>query len=75
MSVERAIRLLAGTLVLTSLALSQSYGRGWLLLAAFVGVNLVQSSITRVCPAESILRRLGVGGTCAASEPAREVGR
>ncbi len=60
MSIERAIRLLAGGLVLTSLVVSQLFGRGWLLLAAFVGGNLVQSSFTRFCPAESILRRLGL---------------
>lgn len=68
MSVERAIRLLAGTLVLVSLLLSQWLGRGWLLLAAFVGANLVQSAFTRFCPAELVLRRLGVG---ASPPPAR----
>jgi hypothetical protein len=63
MSIERAIRLLAGNLVLASLSLSHLFGRGWLFLAAFVGANLVQSSLTRFCPAESILRRLGVGAS------------
>jgi hypothetical protein len=61
MSLERAIRLLAGSLVLSSLILSHLFGSGWLFLAAFVGANLVQSSLSRFCPAESILRRLGLG--------------
>jgi hypothetical protein len=67
MSIERAIRLLAGSLVLTSVLLSQWFGRGWLLLASFVGANLVQSSFTRFCPAELILRRLGMTGSIAPS--------
>jgi hypothetical protein len=35
---------------------------------AFVGANLLQSGFTRLCPLESILRRLGVrsGGTACA---------
>jgi hypothetical protein len=60
MSIDRTIRLLAGSLVLTSLLLSQWFGRGWLVPAAFVGANLVQSSFTRFCPAELILPRLGI---------------
>ncbi len=60
MTIERSIRLLAGSLVLLSLALSRWVGPIGLLLAAFVGINLVQSALTRFCPAESILRRLGV---------------
>ena len=61
MSLERAIRILAGTMVLASLALASLVSPWWLFLAAFVGVNLVQSSFTGFCPAESVLRRLGVG--------------
>ena len=33
----------------------------WLLLTAFVGLNLVQSAFTGFCPAEMIFRKLGVG--------------
>lgn len=60
MTIERSIRLLAGTLVLVSLALGATVSPHWLWLAAFVGANLAQSSLTGFCPAESILRRLGV---------------
>ncbi len=58
MTLERSIRLLAGTLVLISLALYWFVSPWGLLLAAFVGFNLVQSSITKICPAEMILGRL-----------------
>jgi hypothetical protein len=67
MTTESAIRLLAGSLVLLSLALHQFVGPWGLLLAAFVGLNLAQSAVTGFCPAETILKRLGVGGSCGAT--------
>ncbi|MBL9134531.1 MAG: DUF2892 domain-containing protein [Verrucomicrobiales bacterium] len=62
MKIENAIRILAGTMVLTSVALAHWVHEAWLLLAVFVGMNLIQSAFTGFCPAENILRRLGVGG-------------
>lgn len=65
MKMENVIRILAGTMVLLSLALAHFVNRHWLWLAAFVGVNLIQSAFTGFCPACNILRRLGVGrGQC-----------
>ncbi|MBX3745620.1 MAG: DUF2892 domain-containing protein [Verrucomicrobiae bacterium] len=61
MKLEHAIRILAGTFVLLSVALAHWVHHAWLLLAVFVGLNLIQSALTGFCPAESILRRLGVG--------------
>ncbi len=61
MTIENVIRVLAGTMVLLSLALAHWVNPWWLLLAAFVGLNLVQSAFTGFCPAETILRKLGVG--------------
>ena len=58
MKTEKKIRILAGTLVLISLTLSQLHNPWWLLLAAFVGVNLIQSSFTGFCPAETIFEKL-----------------
>jgi hypothetical protein len=62
MTVESAVRGLAGFLVLLSLALSFGYSRWWLLLAAFVGANLLQSAFTGWCPAMAVLRKLGFKG-------------
>jgi hypothetical protein len=66
MTLENAIRVLAGTMVLTSLALAHWVDPRWMLLAAFVGVNLFQSAFTGFCPAEIVLKKLGVGkgGSC-----------
>lgn len=58
MKMENRIRILAGTFVLTSLALGYYVNQWWLLLAAFVGVNLIQSAFTGFCPAEMILSRI-----------------
>ncbi len=69
MKTESYIRILAGTLVLLSLALYHWVNPWWLLLAVFVGVNLVQSAFTGFCPAEMVLRKLGIGADARMAEP------
>jgi hypothetical protein len=69
MKLESCIRILAGTLVLVSVTLAHFVSPWWLLLAVFVGVNLVQSALTGFCPAEIILRKLGLGGGAGAGAP------
>lgn len=61
MSVERWIRLIAGSLVLISLLLAHFVSPYWLWFTAFVGANLAQSALTRWCLMEKLLLRLGVG--------------
>ena len=58
MSTEAFVRRLAGTVVLVSLALGWFVDPLGYLLAAFVGVNLIQSTFTGVCPAETAYERL-----------------
>ena len=60
MKLENYIRILAGTMVLASLALAHWVHPNWTWLAVFVGVNLIQSALTGFCPAEIILKKLGV---------------
>ena len=69
MSMERKIRLIAGSFVLLSLLLAWLVSPWWLLLTAFVGVNLIQSSLTRWCLMEDILRKTGVHRSEKASDP------
>ena len=67
MTVERVVRILAGVMVLLSLALAHFYSPNWLWLTAFVGLNLFQSGFTNWCPAMSILRAMGLkDANCAA---------
>ncbi len=60
MTVERALRLIAGTFVLLSLALGYWVSPWWFLFTAFVGLNLLQSGFTNWCPAMTIFRKLGL---------------
>jgi hypothetical protein len=64
MCVEKAIYILAGSLVLTSTILAALVSLWWLLLAGFVGLNLVQSAFTGFCPAEIVFRKLGLPTNC-----------
>ncbi len=68
MTVERALRLMAGVVILISLALARYHSAYWLWLTAFVGLNLLQSAFTNWCPAMTIFRRIGLkesGSVCA----------
>ena len=65
MTIDKAVMAFAGTMVLISLALAQWASPYWLLLTAFVGLNLLQASFTGFCPVASILRRIGVRAGCA----------
>jgi hypothetical protein len=58
---EMIIRRFAGTVVLASLALGIWVSPYWLLLTAFVGLNLLQSSFTLWCLLENILKKQGIG--------------
>ncbi len=58
MTLENSVRMLAGTLIIVSLALYYFVSPYWLFLTLFVGVNLFQSSITKWCLAERIIRKL-----------------
>ena len=60
MTIDRAVLAFAGCMILLSLALSQIMSPYWLLLTAFVGLNLLQSAFTGFCPAALVLKRFGV---------------
>ncbi|MDP2760017.1 MAG: DUF2892 domain-containing protein [Sideroxyarcus sp.] len=69
MSAERIVRIAAGFFILLSLALGVTasplfVSEYFLLLTAFVGLNLFQSGFTRVCPLNNILARFGLKGSC-----------
>jgi hypothetical protein len=59
MTVDRAVLMFAGVVVLASLALGFYVSAYWYLLTAFVGLNLIQASVTGFCPAAMIFRKLG----------------
>ncbi len=59
--VERIVRAVAGSLVLISITLAYFVHNNWIWLGVFVGTNLLQSSVTRFCPLEKVLKLAGVG--------------
>lgn len=65
----KLVRIIAGLLILISLALGVTesplfVSQYWLYFTAFIGLNLFQSGITNWCLMENILRKLGVAGGC-----------
>jgi hypothetical protein len=60
MTVNRYLRLIAGSFIILSVLLAHLYSPWWLLFTAFVGANLAQSAFTDWCPMITLLRRLGV---------------
>lgn len=62
MNVERFLRLIAGALVMLSVALGYYVSPYWFLFTVFIGLNLFQSAFTNWCPMMTFLRKLGVQG-------------
>jgi hypothetical protein len=59
MSLDRAVMMFAGFMVLASLALGFYVSPYWYLLTAFVGLNLMQASVTSFCPAAMAFKKIG----------------
>jgi len=57
---ERIIRAIAGIFILISLLLAIYVNINWLWFTAFVGINLLQSSITKWCFLAQILEKFGI---------------
>ena len=77
MTVNDSLRAIAGFFVLASVALGYFVHPGFLLFAAFVGANLLQSGFSKWCPMMAILKKAGVPDAlpeakapCCASEAA-----
>ena len=60
MNIDRAVMAMAGTIVLIGVLLAALVSTWWLLLPTFVGLNLLQASVTRFCPAAVVFGRLGL---------------
>lgn len=61
MSIDRAVLLFAGLMVLLSLLLTAYVHPAFVWFTAFIGANLIQSSFTGFCPAAMLFRKLGLG--------------
>lgn len=59
MNVDRLVFIFAGIMILVSIVLTLLFSKWWLLLTAFVGVNMLQAGFTKVCPAAFIFKTFG----------------
>jgi len=60
MTLDRAVFVFAGFVVLTGVALAYYVSPWWMLLSAFAGLNMIQAAFTGFCPAAMVFKRLGV---------------
>lgn len=60
MTLDRAVLMFAGFMILLTLALGTWVSGWWYLFTAFIGVNMMQSAMTGFCPAAIIFKKLGI---------------
>ena len=60
MTLDRAVLLFAGIMTLTGVMLTLWVSPHFIWLLAFIGVNLIQSSFTGMCPAAKLFKALGI---------------
>ena len=60
MTIENGVRVLAGSMVLLSVILTATVHPAFVWLTVFVGLNLIQSAFTGICPAVFFLKKLGL---------------
>ena len=65
MNLDRAVLAFAGVMILVSVALAHFVSPLWLWFTVFIGVNMLQASVTGFCPAAIVFRKLGVRAGCA----------
>ena len=60
MTIVNGVRVFAGIMIWLSLALTLLVHPLFWLFTAFIGLNLIQSAFTGICPATALLRKLGL---------------
>lgn len=73
MTVDRYLRLIAGSFVLVTILLAHFHSPYWLLFTGFVAFNLIQSAFTNWCPMMAILRKGGVKDAVPCAPPTSNI--
>jgi hypothetical protein len=60
MTIDRAVFVFAGIVILASVALAHFVHPWWILLSVFAGLNMIQAAFTGFCPAAMVFKRLGL---------------
>jgi len=59
MNIDKIVFAFAGIMILISLSFGVFINTNWFYLTAFVGINMVQTSLTGFCPLALLLKKLG----------------
>jgi Protein of unknown function (DUF2892) len=65
MTLDRSVLAFAGFMTLLSVVLTVWVSPLFVWLTVFIGVNLLQSSVTGFCPAASVFKKFGIKPGCA----------
>ena len=65
MTLDRAVMVFAGCVVLVGVVLSLTVHPWWIALTVFAGLNMIQASFTGFCPAAMVFAMLGFKPGCA----------
>jgi DUF2892 family protein len=60
MTIDKALMVMGGSMVIISALLSKYHDPLWIWLTVFVGFNMIQSSFTGFCPPASIMKKMGM---------------
>lgn len=60
MNIDKALFAFAGSMILSSILLAHFFSPWWLVLTAFVGLNMLQAAFTGFCPAAMMFKKLGL---------------
>jgi hypothetical protein len=60
MLIDRMVFAISGALILVCIALSFLFSTRWLIIAAIVGLNMLQAGFTGLCPVAWSLKKLGI---------------
>jgi len=60
MTLDRAVLMFAGCVVLLGILLSLTVHPWWIALSVFAGLNMIQAAFTGICPAAMVFKKLGV---------------
>ncbi|WP_366554995.1 YgaP family membrane protein [Aquibaculum sediminis] len=60
MTVERAVLLVVGCLIVVTVLLAVYHSLNWLWITGILGAHLIQASFTGLCPVVMTLKKLGL---------------
>ena len=60
MNLDRSVMMFAGIMVLLSLILTQWHHPYWMWFTVFIGLNMIQASITGFCPVALLMKKVGI---------------